>query len=116
MISHKTEGFSERWPTDASTSHDHHEAAVVGVANVSAGINKSIHVQAPLAPPMEPEQRERPRTPRDRLQGSSQSAGSKPSGMSMFQMTWPFDLTVIEGLAFGCFHSFSRTSSGRSRK
>ena|ERR1700722_7633926 len=114
MISQKTEGFSERWPTDASTSHDHHEAAVVGVANVSAGINKSIHVQAPLAPPKEPQQRERPSTPRDRLQGSPQSADSKPSGM--FQMTWPFALTVNEGLAFGCFHSFSRTSSGRSRK
>jgi len=90
MISQKTEGFSERWPTDASTSHDHHEAAVVGVANVSAGINKSIHVQAPVAPPKEPKQRERPGTPPDRRQ----RLVSKRRRKVLRQVDVPNDLAV----------------------
>ena len=103
-------------PVEAFKAARRDVATIAGVANVSAGINKSIHVQAPVAPPKEPKQRERPGTPPDRRQDSSQNGSSKPSGKSMFQMTWPFALTVNEGLAFGCFRSFSRTSSGKSPK
>jgi hypothetical protein len=50
----------------------------VGVVNVSADINKSIHVHSPLARQEESKQRERPSTPPDRLQGSAKTAAQSP--------------------------------------